>query len=1587
MSRIIIRGGVMVTHLQVSATGHVASILRVEQLLRRFYASKTFKVKDWERKRALKGEWDPSVDRLNQGAEDVARCQAPKRTPEAVMVEDLEKIDRPQLQAEHQNSICWPIQNQATTQDPYEGTPQPPRQMIFALGDGDFKDAQGGPPLCHKFARLLDEKVKSRDNRPSHGSKVKIIIRLADDYLTTKTCCVCRSRVEVSGSTVRTITVDINQALQNLHLVRKIILTQNLDDHQEQAALTRLDQLLDQISVNSLAALNTAELQDLASALIATTSPKELTQILSSIRTINATTIKETTITTAATTSNEDDNVSVTSSEGPSSAVTVVDELDHLSLSVRSNLSLGIQNEAHLLQLTSGNLAVEHVAYALSDLVFVYPSTSSHSYLGHASEQWSKAGLGNFTGAALAPQVLKMSTRSNAASAVLGAVTSSESKTNLATLASSAAIVNMVPNLYQIAQANTPVVFHVTAESVDADLNLLRGDYSNVLVARETGLLYLASNSVQEAYDVSILAHAVASGTSQSVLHVLDGVQTSQQVEAIKTTKDQDIAKFIKQEQGKSVLGHDEGSLVSGIEDIFERAASLLGRRYKAFEYTGPEDADTIVVVFGPAHNVATDLGDKVGVLNIRLYRPWSFSHFLNAVPASAKKIVVVEPVAATAAHGPIFLDVSASFNLWTGAHRPSVVDAKYGLHGSSLSQGWLKAVVQKAVRSQGELELAAVIANADAAQDDVDQVIFWETASSTAVSAHVAKHIQSVLGQRIQHNSRVNSYRHSAVIETRVQFTKSHTVALGESILASYASVEDVSVLAEYNVVGSLKQGAVLVLNAPWSVEELESKTSAAFRFALGAKQIQVLLIDFAHVAKELGLSGAGKTLLGQIAFLKTFSSSLREAAFEAVGHQYETTNSKLLKDLISTLVERVDKEVIEVPQNPNWLAIELGEADQAALALPMRVLPTVRGTANAFDSALSNSTFDTESSSESEVVLGKTSNWHKAAWQLLFSEAYDTKQVLSDSDHAYLVKITENRRLTPTTYDRNVFHLEFDTTNTGLKYEIGDALGIHGWNDTQEVLDFIEFYGEKPETIVVVPRALAKNAPEGTQARHQTNSLFQILQQTLDLFGRPSKRFYADLIPFATNQAEKECLSHLISAEGATEFKERVEETLTHADILREFPSAHPSIPQLINMLPAIKPRHYSIASSQKAHPNSVHLLIVAVEWTAPSGKARFGQCTRYLTSLGVGDQVTVSIKPSVMTLPPLPHQPVIMAGLGTGMAPFRAFIQERAWQRAQGIEVGPMILYFGSRNRANEYLYGEELEAYHADGLLTHLRLAFSRDQKEKIYIQHKMNEDGSLLHKYLLDSQLNGHFYLCGPTWPAGDVKDAIVQSFMDGEACAAVDANRLVNRLKEEERYVLEVRIFRSVPQCPFTSKLSDVHPAASENTKSTPTSPIFIRLAGPENDIELVDEIFRIVKISILPQISRDTVIEALNDKVSGLVLAFDSATDHVVGTLQLAPSKFYPGMGEYREQGYVSAHIEYLPKDKQILLCPLRIEPAHRSRGLGRRLVENGLNYAKETLGREQAMVYVLFPQTEISDLYKRLGFVDHYTDMRHPL
>lgn len=194
---------------------------------------------------------------------------------------------------------------------------------------------------------------------------------------------------------------------------------------------------------------------------------------------------------------------------------------------------------------------------------------------------------------------------------------------------------------------------------------------------------------------------------------------------------------------------------------------------------------------------------------------------------------------------------------------------------------------------------------------------------------------------------------------------------------------------------------------------------------------------------------------------------------------------------------------------------------------------------------------------------------------------------------------------------------------------------------------------------------------------------------------------------------------------------------------------------------------------------------------------GSPKYGQCTRYLAGLKPGQKATVSIKPSVMKLPPDSRKPLILAGLGTGAAPFRAFLQYRAWEAAQGIPIGPIYYYFGSRHQSQEYLYGEEIEAFIEAGVITKAGLAFSRDGPRKVYIQHKMDEDGDVLAKSLLESKEEGVgggvFYLCGPTWPVPDVYEALVSALVrSGTGFNVGSAGEYLEGLKEEERYVLEV---------------------------------------------------------------------------------------------------------------------------------------------------------------------------------------------------
>ncbi|KAG9620755.1 hypothetical protein KCU64_g21626, partial [Aureobasidium melanogenum] len=451
---------------------------------------------------------------------------------------------------------------------------------------------------------------------------------------------------------------------------------------------------------------------------------------------------------------------------------------------------------------------------------------------------------------------------------------------------------------------------------------------------------------------------------------------------------------------------------------------------------------------------------------------------------------------------------------------------------------------------------------------------------------------------------------------------------------------------------------------------------------------KVQLFALDTAASAKVQEQPEL-ESYLVQLAFLKLARSDL-----------YETGVKKLAggNDALEALSKELDEVVRKVEIPESWLTVE-PEANQPPL-MPEDL------NINSFIK------FDKEEPEEAYLLR----DWQKVAKGLAFKEAYGTQNALRPdlSVKTAVVTVKERRRLTPRTYDRNIFHIEFDLGETGLTYAIGEALGIHAENDKTEVEEFIKWYGLNPDEVVEVP---SREDPQILENR----TVYQALLQNVDIFGRPPKRFYEALSEYASDEAEKTQLLLLGTGgnqEAQVDFKRRAEvDTVTYADLLLEFPSAHPSFHDIARIVAPMKRREYSIASSQRVTPNTVTLCIVTVNWVDPKGRDRFGQATRYLNGLEVGQPVTVSVKPSVMKLPHKSTAPIIMAGLGTGLAPFRAFVQERAWQKEQGMDIGAVMLYMGSRHQKEEYLYGEEWEAYKDAGIITHMGCAFSRDQPEK------------------------------------------------------------------------------------------------------------------------------------------------------------------------------------------------------------------------------------------------------------------------------
>ncbi|KAL2139902.1 hypothetical protein VTI28DRAFT_4510 [Corynascus sepedonium] len=1020
----------------------------------------------------------------------------------------------------------------------------------------------------------------------------------------------------------------------------------------------------------------------------------------------------------------------------------------------------------------TGQLLVQQTAYKLSDKIFSFsPETFN---LDQAVKEWSRADEKNIHGETTT--VVPLQTRAGAGTFALGYIFSKDfdlSKRHIpqTLLAPSLSLRHLRATLDQLSLlygVASPFVAHVAAADYSAHDGLV-ADYESALqIAEDLGLGLVSSASAYEAQHISLFATLLAS--LLPTLHTYDGLRTAREtlkvVDALSESAIAETYKKLAQEAGSLNKRLDTAGKVVELLRLFN---AELGTSYAPFEYHGHESPELVLVVFGSAEaqlakqvvNTLAAQGTKVGAINVRIYRPFIEEAFLEVLPESVRQIAVLGQVRDGVAvddasvQSALHSDVLTAVSFADRPHEPVVVDAKYAastVHTPSSIASLIHQLTSKA--GQGEVTLALH------ALEQARQYTFWDVDNSSAAAAPAA------VGKLFAREGSSNVYVHETydnliqggAVRTDIRVTEKPVEAPFAIEEADVVFVGEEKLLKDVDVLKGAKSGAKLVLRLPnFKEEDLEKRIPAAARKQIQEKGLRLVVLDssFSPALEK------DANLLAQLAFLKVTQPEITLEELSKLGQlgEGEVTVAEFAAALEQAL------KTVEVPAT--WA--EVTEAPAAPLKA---VKPT---------------SFVLFDKNEQEPIL-KLNSWEEAAKGFVFKEAYGTQIDLRPdlTVKTATVHVKENRRLTPDAYDRNIFHIEFDLGDSGVTYNIGEALGIHADNDPQQVLDFIEFYGLKADDLVQVP---SREDP----TVFETRTVYQSLVQNIDILGKPPKRFFESLAEFATDEAERKKLEFLGGKEGAEEFKRLSEvDTVTYVDVLQTFQSAHPAFADLARIVAPLKRREYSIASAQAVTPNSVSLMIVVVDWVDTKGRTRYGQATRYLSGLRPGAAVTVSVKPSVMKLPVKDTAPLIMAGLGTGLAPFRAFVQYRAMQKAQGKEIGSILLYLGSRHQREEYLYGEEWEAYLDAGVITLLGAAFSRDQPQKIYIQDRMRQTMSdIVQAYIRDE---GSFYLCGPTWPVPDVT-AVLEEAIAVEAKESgrkVDPRKEIERLKEDGRYVLEV---------------------------------------------------------------------------------------------------------------------------------------------------------------------------------------------------
>mgnify|MGYP000876141067 FL=1 len=558
-----------------------------------------------------------------------------------------------------------------------------------------------------------------------------------------------------------------------------------------------------------------------------------------------------------------------------------------------------------------GNTAVGHVAYAFSDVAAIYPITPS-SPMAEVVDEWSAKGTKNLFGQTV--HVSEMQSEAGAAGAVHGSLVAGALTT---TFTASQGLLLMIPNMYKISGELLPCVFHVSARALAAHALSIFGDHSDVMACRQTGFAMLASNSVQEAMDLALVAHLATLESSVPFLHFFDGFRTSHEVQKIDAIDYKDIEPLVPWDKVKAFREralnpehpHQKGTAQNPdiyfqnreaankyynavpeiVEEIMKKVSKLVGREYKLFQYVGAPDAERVIVAMGSGCetieetiNYLNKKGEKLGLIKVHLYRPFSVKHLMAAIPASCKTIAVLDRTKEPGSLGePLYADVCAAL-VETGRTDIKVVGGRYGLGSKEFNPTMVKAVYDNL---SGEMKNHFTVG----INDDVtctslklgEQIIaapegtvcckFYGLGSDGTVGAN--KNSIKIIGDHTDMYAQgyfsYDSKKSGGITVSHLRFGKTPIQSTYLIDAADFVACHNPSYVTKYDMVSSLKDGGVFLLNSPWTAEEMDEKLPAKMKQLLAKKHARFYNIDAIDLALKVGMGNRINTIM-QAAFFK---------------------------------------------------------------------------------------------------------------------------------------------------------------------------------------------------------------------------------------------------------------------------------------------------------------------------------------------------------------------------------------------------------------------------------------------------------------------------------------------------------------------------------------------------------------------------------------------------------------------------------------------------------------------------------------------------------------------------------------------